>query len=69
MTRQTIFAAEALTPHGWTKDVLVEIGNDGRIASVTAGAAPDGDRVGVLLPAPGNAHSHTFQRAMAGLTE
>ncbi|MAW80454.1 MAG: formimidoylglutamate deiminase [Parvularcula sp.] len=69
MTRQTIFAAEALTPHGWTKDVLVEIGNDGRIASVTAGAAPDGDRVGVLLPAPGNAHSHSFQRAMAGLTE
>lgn len=25
--------------------------------------------VGILLPAPGNVHSHAFQRAMAGLTE
>jgi formimidoylglutamate deiminase len=42
---------------------------EGRIATVTADAAPEGERRGVLLPAPANVHSHAFQRAMAGLTE
>ncbi|WP_102108437.1 formimidoylglutamate deiminase [Oceaniglobus roseus] len=67
MTR--IWAEQALLPTGWARDVAVEIGADGRIASVTPGAAPGGQRVGALLPAPANLHSHAFQRAMAGLTE
>jgi len=33
------------------------------------GASGAEQRVGILLPAPTNAHSHAFQRAMAGLTE
>ncbi len=36
---------------------------------MTANAPPQGERVGMLLPAPVNLHSHTFQRAMAGMTE
>jgi formimidoylglutamate deiminase len=36
---------------------------------VAADAQPAGDRVGILLPAPVNLHSHAFQRAMAGMTE
>ncbi len=64
-----IFAREALTPEGWAKDVSVEIGADGRIAAVTPNAQPGGVTVGAILPAPGDAHSHSFQRAMAGLTE
>ncbi len=64
-----IWAETALLPTGWARDVAVEIAADGRIAHVAPGAAATGTRVGVLLPAPVNAHSHAFQRAMAGLTE
>lgn len=67
---QLILARQALLPSGWARDVLVEVGGDGRIAAVR----PDGGQggalaVGALLPAPANCHSHAFQRAMAGLTE
>ena len=63
-----LHAKTALLPQGWATDVLVEI-VDGRIASVTPGAAAQGQRVECLLAAPTNLHSHAFQRAMAGLTE
>ena len=66
-----IHAAQALLPQGWASDVTVGLGPDGRISAVTPdSSAPAGAvRVGVLLPAPANTHSHAFQRAMAGLTE
>ncbi|MDO9526158.1 MAG: formimidoylglutamate deiminase, partial [Gemmobacter sp.] len=64
-----IWAEQALLPDGWARNVVVQL--DGtRIGSVAVGPAPEGaHRVGVLLPAPVNLHSHGFQRAMAGLTE
>jgi formimidoylglutamate deiminase len=67
-----IFAEKALLPEGWVDNVLVEIGNDGRIAAVSEGRAlpaSNAARAPVLLPAVSNLHSHTFQRAMAGLAE
>ncbi len=64
-----IWAERALRPDGWANDVLVEIGEAGRIAAVSVGVKPEGHGVGILLPAPVNVHSHAFQRAMAGLTE
>lgn len=64
----TIWAEAALLPDGWARDVAVEV-EGGRIASVTRGAAPSGERRAILLPAPANVHLHSFQRAMAGLTE
>lgn len=66
---QMIWARTALLGDGWASDVLLAIGEDGRIASATPGSAPQGQRTGVLLPAPANVHSHAFQRAMAGLAE
>ncbi|MEM6902545.1 MAG: formimidoylglutamate deiminase [Pseudomonadota bacterium] len=70
---QTIWAKQALTPTGWQRDVSVAIGSDGRIDSVTADTAAhtaaEGERVDCLIPAPVNAHSHAFQRAMTGMTE
>ncbi|QDZ01890.1 formimidoylglutamate deiminase [Nitratireductor mangrovi] len=67
----TIFARRALTGKVWQADVVVEIAADGRIADVSSGVHPGADNVSVdvLLPAPANLHSHTFQRAMAGLSE
>lgn len=64
-----IHAETALLSSGWANDVLVKVGTDGRIASIEPDAEPVGRRVGILLPSPANAHSHAFQRAMAGLTE
>lgn len=64
-----IWAEQALLPGGWADAVRVELGADGRIAGVTAGAVPEGRRVDMLLPAMANLHSHAFQRAMAGLSE
>ena len=71
---QTIRADQALTREGWREDVRITIGDDGRIAAVETGMAsgrhePDGIRVGILLPSPVNLHSHSFQRAMSGLSE
>jgi formimidoylglutamate deiminase len=61
-----LHAATALLPDGWARDVRIRI-EGGRIAEIATGVAGQGH--GVLLPAPVNLHSHTFQRAMAGLTE
>jgi formimidoylglutamate deiminase len=69
--RKTVFARTALTPSGWEDNVLVEIDASGRIACVVPGSpiAPNALAADILLPAQANLHSHTFQRAMAGLSE
>lgn len=66
---ETIKARHALTPEGWQENVEIDVGDDGRIVSIRDGCALPAGIVAVALPAPGNLHSHTFQRAMAGLTE
>lgn len=65
----TLWAEHALLPGGWAENVRVELGTDGRIAKIEAGAARIGQQVALLLPAMANLHSHAFQRAMAGLSE
>ncbi len=66
----TVFARKALLPDGWADDVRLVIA-DGRIASLERGAsaAPDDTFVGSVIPGLCNAHSHAFQRALAGHTE
>ncbi|MFC3569848.1 formimidoylglutamate deiminase [Paracoccus simplex] len=63
-----IWAERALLPDGWAENVRVTV-EQGRIAAVEKDTAPQGQRVGLLLPALANLHSHAFQRAMAGLSE
>jgi formiminoglutamate deiminase len=61
----------ALLPTGWASDVVVRI-QDGAIAQVTPGAklSLGAERInGATVPGMPNVHSHTFQRALAGLTE
>jgi formimidoylglutamate deiminase len=64
----TLWAEQALLAEGWARDVRVTITGD-KITAIEADTAPQGQRLGILLPAPTNLHSHAFQRAMAGLTE
>lgn len=63
-----IFAKKARLPDGWAQDVLVDI-EDGRIVGLRTGVCAGSVGVDCLLPALANLHSHTFQRAMAGMTE
>ncbi|NMZ97811.1 formimidoylglutamate deiminase [Pseudomonas lundensis] len=65
------FAERALLPTGWATNVRIEVGEDGRLASIQPDAHAQGaERVnGPLLPGMPNLHSHAFQRAMAGLAE
>ncbi len=64
-----IWAKTALLPEGWQDDVLVQYDDRGLISFVEVGAACEGASVDILLASPGNLHSHSFQRAMAGMTE
>ncbi len=57
----------ALTPGGIVADCEITIDEAGCISAVGQGTGPyDGD---FALPALGNAHSHAFQRALAGYGE
>ena len=68
-----LWANQALTSNGWAQDVAVEVDQSGKISNIKADspelASTADHRVGVLLPAVANLHSHAFQRSMAGLTE
>ena len=66
----TLFAAEALLPAGWQRDVLIDIDETGHITAVRKGKRGEAeDSGGPVLPGMSNTHSHAFQRAMAGLAE
>ena len=68
----TVFARKALLTGGWTNNVRLTI-DRGRIAGVEAighpGKADDEIELGCVIPGLCNAHSHAFQRALAGHTE
>ena len=65
-----IFAKRAFLAAGWAENVRLTVsqGSISQIEPRTTVQAGD-VRVDTLLPAPGNLHSHSFQRAMAGMTE
>ena len=66
----SVFAKKALLPEGWRDDVRLQI-DDGLIGRVEVAAAtsPGDASVSYLVPGLCNAHSHAFQRALAGHTE
>ena len=66
----TLFTSKALLPGGWTDQVRLHI-DGGRIARIESGVEPAAgdDLLGCVIPGLCNAHSHAFQRALAGHTE
>lgn len=71
-TSHTLFAADALLPSGWARNVLMTWDAHGRITAATPQSAkPAGtpQTTGPVIPGMPNLHSHAFQRAFAGLTE
>ena len=61
---------KALLASGWADDVRLDV-TDGQFTAVDGGVrkAPDDLAVGYVIPGLCNAHSHAFQRALAGHTE
>lgn len=68
---QALHARDALLPSGWARDVLLEWDDAGLLTRVEAGQEQGrhAPAAGPLLPGMPNVHSHSFQRAMAGLAE
>lgn len=70
---KTIFATQAWIDGAWAKDVLLEIDANGCWAKIQPNTPLDNRPATVIdsavLPGVVNAHSHAFQRAIAGLTE
>ena len=67
-------AAQAWVQGNWAKDVLLEVDASGHWSGITLDVAAHTVRdavrlAGPVLPGVVNAHSHAFQRAIAGLTE
>ncbi len=62
-----------LLGQGWVRDAFVTVADDGHISRIDIHpqtSRPDARRVaGFVVPGMPNAHSHAFQRAMAGNTE
>jgi formimidoylglutamate deiminase len=68
----SLHAADALLPSGWGRDVLLEWDDAGMLTRVQPGQPKPRDcpaAAGPVLPGMPNVHSHSFQRAMAGLAE
>jgi formimidoylglutamate deiminase len=65
-----------LSSEGWIRDATVTVSGQGLITALTAGTQAAGaeaagcERIaGIVIPGMPNAHSHAFQRAMAGGSE
>jgi formimidoylglutamate deiminase len=67
----------AYLPQGWKRDAQVTVSDQGMITAIQSGPAEQStpgardmeDIAGVVVPGMPNAHSHAFQRAMAGDAE
>jgi formimidoylglutamate deiminase len=68
---RTLFAEDVLLPGGWARNVALKIDAHGNLASIRQDSPPSaGTHVrGPVLPGMPNAHSHAFQRALAGRIE
>jgi formimidoylglutamate deiminase len=66
----TIFARKALLHKGWAENVRIQVAA-GRIEKIASEQLADPDDIvaGIVIPGLANAHSHAFQRALAGHTE
>ncbi|MDH3265481.1 MAG: amidohydrolase family protein, partial [Gammaproteobacteria bacterium] len=65
-----VFARKALLSKGWANNVRITVAA-GRVGSIAVDSSPEATDViaGVVIPGLCNAHSHAFQRALAGRTE
>lgn len=65
-----VFAKKVLLPSGWADNVRLQIVGE-RLTGIETNASPQSQdmALGFIIPGLCNAHSHAFQRALAGHTE
>jgi len=65
-----IYCKSLLQGNQWRSDVILCLTADGIITSIEPGSAGSADEIikGIVVPGMPNAHSHSFQRSIAGLT-
>ncbi len=71
---QTFFTPLAWLSGAWARDVLLSVGSEGIWHSIVVNTSAEQRRdatalKGSVIPGLVNAHSHAFQRAIAGMTE
>ncbi len=68
---RSLFARQALLPGGWRQNVVIEWDAQGDLTRVAPDmdARPGVPRADLVIPGMINLHSHSFQRALGGLTE
>ncbi len=64
----SLFFRHALLPSGWARNVEISVA-DGLISTVTPDLPARPGAARIALPGIANLHSHSFQRAISGLTE
>ena len=64
-----ISARQVLTPAGWLADHAIHVDDAGTITEISPRDFDAAQAVGTALPGLANVHTHSFQRAMAGLAE
>ncbi|PZT88240.1 MAG: formimidoylglutamate deiminase [Citromicrobium sp.] len=64
-----ISARQILTPSGWLADHAIHFDDCGVITEVSSRGFDGSKALGTALPGMANVHTHSFQRAMAGLAE
>ena len=70
MSTQRIFCKTLLQGDQWLENAVLTVGADGIIMEIAQGRPSTADIcvAGIVVPGMPNAHSHTFQRLIAGLT-
>lgn len=65
-----IYCQTLLQGNSWQNDAVVDVATDGLISSIAKGHPDSADYSiqGIVIPGMPNAHSHSFQRLIAGLT-
>ena len=70
VTGLKIYCKTLLQGDQWRNDVVLTLTTDGVIAGIKQGSSHSADKCinGIVVPGMPNAHSHSFQRLIAGLT-
>lgn len=66
---EAISARRVLTPSGWRENVAIHCDAAGFITEISPRGFDAATARGTVLPGLANVHTHSFQRAMAGLAE
>ena len=67
---KSFFVEKLFDGESWHQNIIIKVSSSGHIESIEKGVKSDSEyQLGLVVPGFHNAHSHAFQRAMAGWCE